>query len=77
MEEPDSVQKFIETQGWLPLTLFICLHNQLSSFNYIIVQMFENVIHQVNSKNECLLPSVIFTAKLELVFVLTFENAFS
>ena len=41
MEEPNSVQKFIETQGWLPLTFFICLHNQLSSFNSIIVQMFE------------------------------------
>ena len=24
--------KFIETQGWLPLTFFTCLHNQLSSF---------------------------------------------
>ena len=41
MEEMDSVQKFIEIQGWLLLTFFICLHNQLSSFNYIIVQMSE------------------------------------
>ena len=23
----NSEQKFIETQGWLPLTFFICLHN--------------------------------------------------
>ena len=28
-------------QGWLPLTFFICLHNQLNSFNSIIVQMSE------------------------------------
>ena len=77
MEELDSVQKFIEIQGWLLLTFFICLHNQLSSFNSIIVQMSEKQIHQVGSKNEWLLLSVTFKAKLELVFVLTFENAFS
>ena len=41
MEELDSVQKFIEVQGWLLRTFFICLHNQLSSFNSIIVQMTE------------------------------------
>ena len=34
------------------------------------------MIHQIDSKNEWLLLSVTFTAKLELVFVLTFENAF-
>ena len=77
MEELDSVQKFIEIQGWLLLTFFICLHNQLSSFNSIIVQMSEKQIHQVGSKNEWLLLSETFTVKLELVFVLTFENAFS
>ena len=37
----NSVQKFIEIQDWLLLTFFICLHNQLSSFNSIIVQMSE------------------------------------
>ena len=37
----NSVQKFTEKQGWLLLTFFICLHNQLSSFNSIIVQMSE------------------------------------
>ena len=37
----NSVQKFLEIQGWLLLTFFICLHNQLSSFNSIIVQMSE------------------------------------
>ena len=36
-----SVQKLIEIQGWLLLTFSICLHNQLSSFNSIIVQMSE------------------------------------
>ena len=41
MEELDSVQEFNETQGWLLLMFFICLHNQLSSFNSIIVQMSE------------------------------------
>ena len=58
------------------LTFFICLHNQLSSFNSIIVQMSEKR-DSSNSKNEWLLLSVTFTAKLELVFALTFENAFS
>ena len=37
----NSVQKFIEIQGWLLLTIFISLHDQLSSFNSIIVQMSE------------------------------------
>ena len=32
---------------------------------------------QIDSKNEWLLLSVTFTAKFELVFVLTFKNAFS
>ena len=39
--------------------------------------MSEKQIHQVGSKNEWLLLSESFTAKLELVFVLTFKNAFS
>ena len=33
--------KFIEIQGWLLLTFFICLLNQLISVNSIIVQMPE------------------------------------
>ena len=41
MEELDIVQKFIEIQGWLLLTFFTCLHNQLSSFNFIIVHISE------------------------------------
>ena len=39
--------------------------------------MSEKRVHQVDSENEWLLLSVTFTAKLEFVFVLTFENAFS
>ena len=77
MQELDSAQEFNEIQCWLLLTFFICFHNQLSSFNSIIVQISEKQIHQVGSKNEWLLLAVTFTAKLELVFVLTFENAFS
>ena len=77
MEELDSAQKLIEIQGWLLQRFFICLHNQLSSFDSIIVQMSEKRVHQIDSKNEWLLLSVTFTAKLELIFVLTFENAFS
>ena len=38
--------------------------------------MFEKGIRQVDSKNEWLLLSVSFTAKFELVFVLTLENVF-
>ena len=41
MQELDSVQKFIEIQGWLLLTFLICLHNQLSSFKSVIKQMSE------------------------------------
>ena len=37
----NSVQKFIETQGWLLLMFSICLRNQLSSFNSITVQISE------------------------------------
>ena len=37
----------------------------------------KNVIHQIGSKSEWLLLSVTFSAKLEMDFVLTFENAFS
>ena len=51
MEKLDSVQKFIEIQGWPLLTFSTCLHNQLSSFNSIVVQMSEKQIHQVGSKN--------------------------
>ena len=38
--------------------------------------MSEKQIHQIGSKNEWLLLLVTLMAKLELDFVLTFENAF-
>ena len=38
--------------------------------------MFENVIHQIDSKNAWLLLSASFTEKFWLVFVLTLESAF-
>ena len=41
MEELGSVQISIETHGWLLLTIFRCLRNQLSSFNSIIIQVSE------------------------------------
>ena len=31
-----SVQEFIETEAWLLLAFFICLHNQLSSIHSIV-----------------------------------------
>ena len=70
------LKKFIEIQGWLLLTFFICLHNQvlLIPLSY---RCLKNVIHQIDSKNEWLLLAVTFTAKLELVFVLTSDNSFS
>ena len=56
---------------------FLFLNNQF----YVLIPLsyicLKNVIHQIDSKNEWLLLSVTFTAKLGLVFVLTFENAFS
>ena len=76
LEELDSVQIFIEIQGRLLLTFFICLHNQVLLI-LLSYRCLKNVIHQVDSKNEWLLLSVTFTAKLELIFVLTFENTFS
>ena len=69
----ELVQRFIEIEGWVLLMFF----SQLSSFNSIIVQMSEKHHSSIDSKDEWLLLSVTFTAKLELGFVLTFENDFS
>ena len=68
-------EKFVEIQGWLLLTFFICLQNQvlLIPLSY---RCLKHVIHQIDSKNECFFLSVTFTAKRKLVFVLNFENAF-
>ena len=54
--------------------VFHMLNYQSSYFNSIIVQTSE----KLDSLNrQWLLLSVTFTAKLELAFVLTFDNAFS
>ena len=54
--------------GWLLLTFQKCLHNQLSSIKHCMtrlrVQMFKNVISQIDNKNEWLLLPASFTAKL-------------
>ena len=68
--------------AWLLLTFFICLQNQLSSIHSILLinkecRCLKNVLHQIDSKNECLLLSGSFTAKFAYVFVLRFKNAFS
>ena len=39
-------------------------------------RVHQNILDQIESKNEWLLLPVAFTAKLALIFVLTFENAF-
>ena len=41
------------------------------------VRCLKNVIHQIDSKNECLLLSASFAAKFVFVFVLTLENVFA
>ena len=55
-------------------------HMFTQSINFFLIPLsyscLKNVIHQIDSKNEWLLLSITFAAKLELVFVLTFENAF-
>ena len=33
---PNSVQGFIGKEAWLPLTFFLCLHNQLISRHSIV-----------------------------------------
>ena len=73
----NSLQKLIETQGWLLLTFLICLYNQLSSFDSIVVQISEKRDSSNRQLNEWLLLSVTFTAKLELILVLIFEKTFS
>ena len=57
----------------------LTFHNVITLIKPIVNKNESNyyVIHQIDSKNDWLLISVIFMAKHELVFVLTFENAFS
>ena len=48
----------------------------LKMYSLKMYSCLENMILQTDSKNEWLLLSASFTAKLELAFVLTLENAF-
>ena len=59
----NSVQEFIEIEPWLLLTFFICLHNQSSSTR--------------DSSSRRLFLSASFTAKFELLLVLTQKNVFT
>ena len=78
MEKLCFIQFSTRMAGWLLLTFLICLRNLF----YIVItysgyKCLKNVIHQIDNKNEWLLIPASFTAKFELVFVLTLENAFS
>ena len=77
MEELDSVQKFIEIEGWLLLMFSVCYTINQVLLILLSYRCLKNVIRQVDSKSEWLLLSASFPAKIELVLVLTFENAFS
>ena len=68
--------------GWLAASDFFDVLTQLSSIKHRIITYYDyrclkNIIHQIDSKNEWLLLQASFTIKIELVFVLTLENAFS
>ena len=69
--------------GWLAASDLFDVFTQLIKFyytlcyNYKKYRCLENVIHQIDSKNEWLLLPASFTATFGLVFVLTLENAFS
>ena len=57
MEELDSVQKFIEIQGWLLLTFYVYTIN-LVLLILLSYRCLKNIIHQAGGKNEWLLLSV-------------------
>ena len=69
-------------QGWLFLTLSMCLHNQLSSFNSIIVQMSEKRDSSVVDTTSYIVKvnggffQQLLRQNLKLVFVLIFESTF-
>ena len=75
------VQEFIEIEAWLLLTFFLCLDNQSISvhsiFMYQKLQMFEKC--DSSNREKLMVSSFKFqqriTAKFELVFVSTQENA--
>ena len=77
---PNLVQEFIEIETWLLLTFFICSHNELSSIRYPSSHIkqcrcLKKVVYRIDSKYERFLLSASFTAKFEVIFVLTQDNA--
>ena len=54
--------RFIEIEALMPLTFFICLHNQLSHMKENVC--FKKVIHQIDSKTEQLL---LLTSSFQLL----------
>ena len=72
----NSVQKFIEIQGWLLLTFFICLYNQLSSINSIIVQMPEKHDSLNRQKKWMVASSSNFYHKTWVCFCLNIRKRF-
>ena len=66
--------------AWLLLTFPVMFTQSISSIHSVTrikeYRCLKNAIHQIDSKNEWLLPSASFTEKFALDFVLTLENAF-
>ena len=65
------------THGWLAVSYLFHMFTQSINFYTFQYRCLKNVIHQIDGRNGWLLLSASFTAKFELVFVLTLENAFS
>ena len=69
--------------GWLAASDLFHVFTQSIKFYYTLYYTYkecrclENVIHQIDSKNEWLLLPVSVMAKFGMVFVLTLKNAFS
>ena len=76
-EELYFTQFSTRNAGWLILT-YVYTVSQVLYIPLSCIKEYrclKNVIHQIDSKKECLLLSTSFTAKFVLVFVLTPENA--
>ena len=69
------VQEFVEIEAWLLLAFSFCLHNQISSINFIDTSQEKGYSSNRQNK-EWLLLSAGFMTKFELVLVLTQEKAF-
>ena len=78
----NSVKEFIEIEAWLLLNVFLRLHNPLISIHSIVTYLRIQMLEKCDSANRPKLMvascsiSARFTAKFELLSVLTQENAF-